>query len=121
MRILYVDDEPDLREIASIAFSLEGDIVLETAEDGPKALEMLNSGAPLPDVILLDMMMPGMSGLELLQKFEESPDLTRIPVIFVTARAQKEEIKAFKEAGAIGVIAKPYDPMSLATEVRRLI
>ncbi len=74
-----------------------------------------------PDVILLDMMMPGMDGVTALAKLRAQPETAHIPVIFVTAKVQRQEVAEYLALGAAGVVSKPFDPMALPAEVRRLV
>ena len=119
MRVLYVDDEPDIREIAEIALGLDEDFTVTTAGSGAEALAQLAND--VPDVALLDVMMPGMDGPTLLARMREDDRLKDVPVIFVTARAQRAEMQNFATLDACGVIAKPFDPMALASQVRELL
>ena len=119
MRVLYVDDEPDIREIAGIALGLDPSIEVRTADSGEAALALLRDW--IPDVVLLDVMMPAMDGPHLLARMRERAELASLPVIFVTARAQRSELQNFAQLDSIGVIAKPFDPMTLAATVRELI
>ena len=113
--ILYVDDEPDIREVVHMALSLAEGVDVHTAESGTRALELLPSLRP--DLILLDVMMPSMDGPATLQRMRESPATARIPVVFMTAKAMPQEIARFIELGACAVIAKPFDPMQLSDRV----
>ena len=117
--VMYVDDEPDIREIAELALSLDPGFTVLTAGSGAEALELL--GRKVPDAVLLDVMMPGMDGPTLLARMREDARLAEVPVIFVTARAQRSELQNFAMLDACGVIAKPFDPMTLAAKVRELI
>ena len=119
MRVLYVDDEADIREIADIALGLDPSFEVDTAASGSQALKAM--AANPPDVALLDVMMPGMDGPSLLQAMRTDPALASVPVIFVTARAQRSELQNFATLDAVGVIAKPFDPMTLAAQVRALV
>ena len=74
----------------------------------------------VPDIILLDMMMPGMDGVATLERLRRDPACAAVPVVFMTARVQPDEVAAYLALGAEGVIAKPYDPMSLAGQVNEL-
>ena len=118
MRVLYVDDEPDIREIAEMALSLDPSFTVRTAASGEAALALLENWTP--DVALLDVMMPGMDGPTLLGKLREIERFASLPVIFITARAQRSELQNFATMDAAGVIAKPFDPMTLAAHVRAL-
>ena len=119
IQLLYVDDEPDIREIAELALGLAPDMAVVCCASGSEALTM--AGGSLPDVILLDVMMPGMDGPTTLQHLRGDPRTAPVPVIFITARTQAQDVAAFKDLGAIGVIAKPFDPMQLAQQVRELL
>jgi two-component system OmpR family response regulator len=118
-RVIYVDDEPDIREVAELSLCLDLDFEVRTASSGEQALEIVAEW--IPDVILLDVMMPGMDGPSTLARLRESDASAAVPVIFVTARAQSSEIQGFETLDAIGVIAKPFDPMTLAKQVRTLL
>lgn len=119
MRILYVDDEADIREIVSMSLSLDPDITVETVSSGAEALAAVRKS--LPDVILLDVMMPEMDGPTTLFLLRERPESRGVPVVFMTARTQGREIQRFKELGALGVIAKPFDPIALASDLKALL
>ncbi len=118
--LMHVDDEPDIREVAAMALELDPDINLTSMASGEDALKQLSAGAR-PDVILLDVMMPQMDGPGVLSALRRMEGLGETPVIFMTARAQSGEIDRFKTLGAIGVITKPFDPMTLASQVRDLL
>lgn len=118
--LMHVDDEPDIREVAAMALELDPEISLTSMASGEAALEQLSAGAR-PDVILLDVMMPQMDGPGVLAALRRMEGLDETPVIFMTARAQSGEIDRFKTLGAIGVITKPFDPMTLASQVRDLL
>ena len=118
--LMHVDDEPDIREVTAMALELDPDIRLTSVPSGEAALEVLSTGTR-PDVILLDVMMPQMDGPGVLSALRRMEGLAETPVIFMTARAQSGEIDRFKTLGAIGVITKPFDPMTLASQVRDLL
>jgi CheY-like chemotaxis protein len=120
LKVLYVDDEPDIREVGAMALELDGSMEVTTASSGPEALTLLEGGGR-PDVILLDVMMPGMDGPAALNELKKRPELAQIPVIFITARAQAHELARFVSLGAIGVITKPFDPMTLSIELRAVL
>jgi CheY-like chemotaxis protein len=116
IRILHVDDEPDIREVIEISLSLDPGFTLRSCGSGAEALAVAVYWNP--DIILLDVMMPVMDGPATLKRLRENPVTADIPVIFMTARAQSREVDRFRALGAIGVIAKPFDPMTLAASVR---
>ncbi|HVI29312.1 response regulator [Hansschlegelia sp.] len=119
MRVLYVDDESDIREIARLALEIDPEMIVETAATGADALALAPSFAP--DLILLDVMMPDMDGLATLTRLRAGAATRQTPVIFITARTQATEIHRFKQLGAMAVIPKPFDPMQLAAQVRALM
>lgn len=117
-RILHVDDEPDIREVAKLALEGVGGFTVEVCASGKEALEM----APRfkPDLILLDVMIPIMDGPSTLRALRDDDKTADIPIVFMTAKVQKLEIAEFKELGAIDVIEKPFDPMTLADRVKAI-
>jgi CheY-like chemotaxis protein len=116
IRILHVDDEPDIREIVGISLSLDPDFQLRACESGPEAIAAAAEWTP--QLILLDVMMPRMDGPSTLSQLRKDPRTADIPVFFMTARAQTREVEQFIALGAQGVISKPFDPMRLAGELR---
>lgn len=118
MKLLYVEDEADIREIAEFALEDEGfDIVF--CDSGEQALE--KAGDFQPEVILLDVMMPGMDGPTTLQNLRKLPGLETTPVIFLTAKVQPNEIQDFIALGAMDVIPKPFDPMTLSDNIHEIL
>lgn len=115
-RILHVDDEPDIRDIVGISLGLNPDFEVRECASGFEALAAAADWSPR--LILLDVMMPKMDGPTTLAELRRDPRTASIPVVFMTARAQTREIESFKALGAQGVILKPFDPMTLATEVQ---
>jgi CheY-like chemotaxis protein len=118
-RVIYVDDESDIREVASMALELDPAFVVKTCSGGQEALDMARSWNP--DLILLDVMMPGMDGPMTLAALRAETITKDIPVVFITARTQARDVERFLELGAAGVIAKPFDPMALAEDVRKYL
>jgi len=118
LKILYVEDEPDIRTIAKMAMQTLGGFDVTDFPNGFTAL----AAAPglQPDLILLDVMMPSLTGPDTLIKLRQIPSCAGAPVIFMTAKVQAEEVKAYMALGALAVIAKPFDPMSLSTEIQGL-
>ena len=115
--VLVVDDEDDIRTVARIALSTIAGWKTSMAEGGVEALRLARDKEF--DVVLLDVMMPGMDGVETLRLLRKMRK--EVPVIMVTAKAQRHEIDSYFEAGAAGVITKPFDPMTLADRVRELV
>ncbi|HEY5799991.1 MAG TPA: response regulator [Burkholderiaceae bacterium] len=120
-RILYVEDDEAIRAVAQLALELVGGFELKSCESGSEALAAVNGPAPfVPDLILLDVMMPQMDGPAVLEALR-ALELTRAtPAIFMTAKVQPAEVAHFKSLGALGVIPKPFDPMTLAASVREM-
>ena len=116
-RVLHVDDEPDIREIVEMALGLDPNLTVQGCASGAAGLVAVRECAP--DLVLLDVMMPDMDGPTMLGHLRESPATANIPVVFMTARAQTREIEHFRSLGAVGVISKPFDPLTLAVAVRR--
>jgi CheY-like chemotaxis protein len=119
LRILHVDDEPDIREVVELSLGLDPDFTVRSCGSGREALAV--AAAWRPDFILLDVMMPAMDGPETLVQLRENARSADIPVIFMTARAQARELDRFRSLGAVGVIPKPFDPMTLAASVRSYV
>ena len=117
-RILYVEDEPDIRQIAQVALETVGHFSLKVCASGEEAVHALQEFQP--DLILLDVMMPGMDGPTTLGRLRELPESFDVPAIFMTAKVQPDEIAQLKRIGALDVIAKPFDPMTLAHTVRTI-
>lgn len=119
LKIMYVDDEDDIREIAVLALEFDPDFSVKSCASGSEAVAIAADW--LPDLILLDVMMPGMDGPETLECLKQAAETASIPVIFTTARTQPEDIDRFMSLGAAGVISKPFDPLSLAEQARDLL
>ena len=116
--LLYVDDDPHIREIVEMSLGLDGALAVSTSPGGEHALASMRNEPP--DLVVLDVMMPGMDGPTILKHMREDPGLRHIPVIFMTAKADPQQVSRFRELSAIGVIAKPFDPMALGGQVRTL-
>jgi CheY-like chemotaxis protein len=121
LKVLYVDDEPDIREVATLSLQLDPAIEVRAVESGADALMLIARGDWTADVVLLDVMMPGMDGPGVLKALRELPMAATTPVIFITARAQSHERSRLIDLGALGVITKPFDPMSLAKDLRAVL
>jgi two-component system OmpR family response regulator len=119
LRILHVDDEPDIREVVEISLGLDPGLATRSCGSGEEAVVAAIDWQP--DIILCDVMMPGMDGPATLMRLRENALTANIPVIFMTARAQTRELDRFRSLGALGVIPKPFDPMTLAASVRSYV
>ncbi len=117
-KILYVEDEPDIQAVAKIALEAVGGFELRVCSGGQEALDAAIEFAP--DLFLLDVMMPGMDGPTTLIALQKMVGLETVPAIFMTAKVQPQEIEYFKSLGAIEVIAKPFDPMTLAQTINEV-
>lgn len=115
-RILYVEDELDIQMVARIALESLGGFTLQICSSGDEAL--LSAPLFLPQLVLLDVMMPGMDGPTTLRKLREMPQCADTPMLFMTAKVQPGEVAAYKAIGALDVIAKPFDPMTLAAQIQ---
>jgi two-component system OmpR family response regulator len=117
-RILLVDDALEIRTIASLVLARRGGFTVETAASGAEALEKAEGFSP--DLILLDNAMPGMDGPATLEALRKLPALAGTPVVFLTASLEVEERARFASLGALGVIPKPFDPLTLPEQLERL-
>jgi CheY-like chemotaxis protein len=113
--VLYVDDDPDICEIVQASLSVIGGLEVHTAGSGEQALDIASELNP--DLVLMDVMMPGLDGPSTLKRMRETRSTAHIPVIFLTAKVLPTEVMQFRELGAVGVIGKPFDPMKLPTEL----
>jgi two-component system OmpR family response regulator len=115
-RILYVEDDPDIQAIAMMVLDSISGFAVEPCSSGSEAL--VKAVAFAPDLVLLDVMMPGMDGPETLKALRQFPELQKTPVVFMTAKVQPQEIQEYMALGAVGVIAKPFDPMTLTQQLQ---
>ncbi len=115
-KILHVEDEPDIQEVAKMALEAVGGFTVKTCGSGDEALAAaLEFG---PDLFLLDVMMPGMDGPTTFQKLRELPGLENTCGVFMTAKVMESEVRRFMNLGALGVLPKPFDPMTLSDQLR---
>lgn len=115
-RILAVEDEEDIVRILELSLGQIGKFDVTVCRSGQEALSV--APAFRPELLLLDFMMPGMDGLTLMRELRKLPETRDVPVIFLTAKSQPYEVEEYLEAGAVAVINKPFDPMSLSEEIR---
>ena len=118
MRVLIIDDDADLRLIIRASLRHCG---FEVAEAASGAQGIQSARAARPDVILLDVMMPEMDGPATLQALQADPATVEIPVVFLTAKAMRAEIDRLRALGAVGVLIKPFDPLSLGSELEAVL
>jgi two-component system, OmpR family, response regulator len=117
-RILYVEDEPDIRFVAEMALQAVGGFSVISCASGEEALRA--APAARADLLLLDVMMPGMDGPGTLKALRALAATAHTPVIFMTAKVQAAEVATYKALGALEVIAKPFDPMTLAARIQQI-
>jgi CheY-like chemotaxis protein len=110
-RILFVEDDPDVQTVVSLSLSGLGGFVVEVCGSAREALQAAPSFGP--DLILLDVMMPGTDGIGAFHALREIPETAATPVVFITARARPDEVARYQALGSLGVITKPFDPGSL--------
>ncbi len=118
LKVLYVEDEPDIRAVTQFALEDEG-FELCPCSSGAEALRRAPEGPW--DLILLDVMMPGMDGPTTLQQLRAVPGLQETPVLFMTAKVQPAELAEYLALGARGIISKPFDPLTLGDQIRQQI
>lgn len=117
--VLIVDDDPDIRHLAAMSFSMQSGVTVHQADSGRSALEMLETLQP--SFMVVDVMMPELDGPSLFAKMQQNPRLQSIPVVFLTAKVQRHEVQELTDLGAAGVLAKPFDPFTLAAQVTDLV
>jgi CheY-like chemotaxis protein len=111
-RILIIDDEADIREVAQLSLEISNDWEVLTAASGQEGLQI--AATEKPNAILLDVMMPDMDGPTTWQHLQENPATQEIPVIFLTAKVQATEQRRYAQLGVTAVLTKPFDPVTLA-------
>jgi len=117
-RILLVEDESDIQTVGKLALEAVGGFTVSVCASGQEALQ--NVAAFGPDLILLDVMMPGMDGPSTFEALRKMPAAAQTLVIFMTAKVQPHEKARYQELGALGVIPKPFDPMTLSSTIHTI-
>jgi CheY-like chemotaxis protein len=117
-RILYVEDDADIRAIATMALEAVGGFTVLACASGDEALAIAPTASA--DLLLLDVMMPGMDGPTTLHRLRDLAATASTPVIFMTAKVQPAEVAQYRALGALDVIAKPFDPMQVSAEITRI-
>ena len=118
MRILHAEDEPDIQAIARLALERVGGFTVLSCENGRVALDAMEEFRP--DLLLLDVMMPEMDGPTLLKTLRAGGPFAHTPAIFLTAKVQAHEVEQYLALGACAVLAKPFEPMQLAAQIRKI-
>lgn len=119
MKVLVVDDEEDVRFVARLSLGRVGGMSVIEAASGEEGIALARSDRP--DCILLDMMMPGMDGAATFRMLRAMPETAAIPIVFLTAKSMAAELQRLTELGARAVIVKPFDPMTLASEIAAIL
>ncbi len=114
-RVMHVDDDADIRAITQVALAVVGGLDVLQCSSGREALQRVEGFRP--DLFLLDVMMPGMTGEETLAELRKLPGLEDIPTVFMTAKSHPDDVAHLMELGSLKVIPKPFDPLTLASEV----
>jgi len=117
--VLVIDDENDIREVAQLCLEVVGGWKVVTASSGKDGL--VKAAQYSPDVILLDVMMPELDGLSTYQQLQANAATSDIPVILLTAKVQISEQRKFANLGVKAVLTKPFDPMTLASQVAKVL
>ncbi|MWD28418.1 response regulator [Aquicoccus sp. SCR17] len=115
-RILHVDDDDDIRTIVQLALEVVGNFDLRQYGDGPSAIAAATDFDP--QLLLLDVMMPGMTGMDVRRTLVEDHDMGDVTTVYVTAKAEDSFARELMDQGAVSVITKPFDPMTLADQIR---
>ena len=116
MKLLCADDEPDLRTILELALSIDQGLDVEIVSSGAELL--VRASQNRYDAFVLDGMMPGLDGYETCRRLKDDPATAAIPVVFLTAKTQQDEMRRAIALGATACLTKPFDPLTLATELR---
>lgn len=119
--VLYVEDEPDIQMVAKMALESLGGMSVVAFNSGIEAVSAMKDRHFTPDLILLDVMMPQLDGPGTMKQLQEFEHLKDVPVVFMTAKAQTHEIREFLALGAVSVIPKPFDPMTLVDQLREIL
>ena len=117
-RVLVIDDEAPIRLLCRVNLEAEGMTVLE-ASDGPTGVDAVREGSP--DVVLLDVMMPGLDGWRVAEQLLEDPTTAHVPIVFLTARADLRDRARGMDAGGLDYVTKPFNPVELAPLVRGIV
>jgi CheY-like chemotaxis protein len=120
-RILIIDDEDDIREVAALSLEAIAGWEVLTANSGAAGIRAATTSHPQPDAILMDVMMPGMDGPSTFRMMQQDPAVSHIPVLLLTAKVQGVDQRRFAGLGVAAVLFKPFDPLSLATQISQAL
>lgn len=119
LSVVYVEDDDDIRELVTMTFEQEASIrFLAIGPEGPVLSQLRDAK---PDLVLLDVMMPGMDGRTIAAAMKADPVLSTVPFVFMTAKARAQDAAELYELGALGIISKPFDLVGLPQEIRILL
>jgi CheY-like chemotaxis protein len=118
-RILIIDDEEDIREVASLSLEATAGWQVVTASSGARGIELAKQHQP--DAILMDVMMPGVDGPTTFKQMQQTPEISHIPVLLLTAKVQGVDKRRFADLGVAAVLFKPFDPLTLAEQITRAL
>jgi len=116
-RILIIDDEEDIREVAALSLEATAGWEIVTASNGADGILAAGNSKPVPDAILMDVMMPEMDGPTTFRLMQQNPELAGIPVLLLTAKVQGVDQRRFAGLGVSGVLFKPFNPLTLADQI----
>ena len=117
-RIMHIEDDPSIQEVARVALEVVGGFEVRSCDSGTEGLAAVADFSP--QLVLLDVMMPGMDGPQTLTELRKLSCMKGVPIVFMTAKAQTQEVAAYRDLGAAGVIIKPFDPMTLSDQIREI-
>ena len=117
-KICYVEDDEDIQRIVRMSLERVGKMTVEIVTDPLQAIGVIH--AFKPDLVMLDWMMPGMDGPTLFRKMKEDPQMSALPVVFITAKAQSRDMAELMALGAVGTISKPFSPKDLPDQLRAI-
>ena len=115
-RVMCVEDDPDIRMILDFSLQRVGGYELCLCASGQEALDRVDAFAP--QLVLLDVMMPGLTGPQTLEQLRQRPVMRGVPAVFLTAKAMPDEVEALTVYGATGIIVRPFDPVTLPKDIR---
>ena len=117
-RICYVEDDEDIQRIVRMSLERVGKMTVEVVSDPMVAIGVIT--AFKPDLVMLDWMMPGMDGPTLFRKMKTEPEVSKLPVVFITAKATQRDMDELVSLGAAGTISKPFSPKDLPEQLRQI-
>jgi two-component system OmpR family response regulator len=117
-KICYVEDDEDIQRIVRLSLERIGKMTVETVSDPMVAIDKIKAFGP--DLVMLDWMMPGMDGPTLFRKMKTQPEVSELPVVFITAKASQAELDELTRLGAVGTISKPFQPKDLPEQLKAI-